>query len=327
MIVASSPLRLSFGSADHSPFAERFQGNALNFCVSKRVYIMIRQRNDLEETKYRVSYSRTELCNDIEEIELCVMRQAIKMVGIEEPLEIIYSSDCPHQMGLGTSTAMAAALLKGLYLFKDTGITNELLFDHVYKLERDVCGCTGGYQDGAVIWGGFNYLEGYPYNVKRIPVVLPIQTLDIFKKHLLLIYTGNRGDSSKALEDQLALLKCGDTLNETLLLKKLVQEMYATLLLPNFHPLTLVDTMREAWELKKKLSPTMVNSTIEFIEETVRNTDDNSAIRLVGGGAGRGLVLCLAAPESLARIKEAVAPLKVIDVEFDYEGVKARRIF
>jgi D-glycero-alpha-D-manno-heptose-7-phosphate kinase len=287
---------------------------------------MIRQRNDLEESKYRVSYSKTELCNDVDDIGLCIVKQAIKMVGIKDPLEIIYSSDCPHKLGLGTSTAMVATLLKGLYLYKNTAISSELLFDQVYKLERELCSHAGGFQDGAVVWSGINYLEGHPYNIRRSPVVLSNESLELFKKHMLLIYTGNKGDSSKALQDQLALLKCGETLDETLRIKRLVQEMHAIMIQADFHPLMLLEPMKESWEMKKKLSPTMVNDVVGFIEKMVNDVDSKSAVRLVGGGAGRGLMLCLASPDSLEQIKQMVSPLKTLEVEFDFTGTTARRI-
>jgi D-glycero-alpha-D-manno-heptose-7-phosphate kinase len=327
MIISSAPLRVSLSSSDHQPFSERFGGAALNFCINKRVYIFIRKRNDLEETRYRMSYSKTELCNDLDDIQLCLMRQSIKMVGIEDPLEIIYSSDLPHQLGLGTSTSMVAALLKGLYYYKNIGISNDLLFNHVYKLERELCGNAGGFQDGVTVWGGLNYLEGYPYNVKRNPVVLSTSDIENLKNHMLLIYTGNTGDSSTALQDQLSLLKCGETLEETLKIKRLVQEMYAMLQCSDFKPLDLVYPVREAWELKKRLSPTMVSDTILYIEKSAYGIDNHSAVRLIGGGAGRGLMLCIASPESIKQIKKSVAPLKTLDIEFDWDGVTTRRIY
>ena len=74
MIIASSPVRISLGSADHSPFAERFVGNALNIAINRRVYLFIRERNHMEEHKFRISYSKTELCEDVEEIKLEIGR-------------------------------------------------------------------------------------------------------------------------------------------------------------------------------------------------------------------------------------------------------------
>jgi D-glycero-alpha-D-manno-heptose-7-phosphate kinase len=327
MIISSAPLRVSLSSSDHEPFSSRFSGAALNFCINKRVYVLIRKRNNLEETKYRISYSKTELCDDVESINLCLVKEAIKLVDVTDPLEIIYSSDCPHQLGLATSTAMSTALIRGLFQYKNWGISSEVLFDWVYRLERELCGHAGGFQDGSVIWGGINYLTGYPFNVSRSPVPLEPDKASVFADHLLLIYTGNSGDSSQALKDQLALLKCGDTLEETLCIKKLVEEMHATMLQKDFHPLDLTAPMREAWELKKKLSPNMTSDAVSFIEDVVSSIDRGAAVRLVGGGAGRGLMLCLASPESLRKIEEVVSPLKTMSVEFDWTGAVSRRVF
>jgi D-glycero-alpha-D-manno-heptose-7-phosphate kinase len=123
MIIASCPVRISLGSADHSPFAERYGGVALNFCIQEYVYTIVRKRTDLESSKYRVSYSRNEFCNSLNDIKHPLVREAIRKVGISDPLEIIHSSSIPSQLGLATSSSMAIALLKALFFYRNiTGL-------------------------------------------------------------------------------------------------------------------------------------------------------------------------------------------------------------
>jgi D-glycero-alpha-D-manno-heptose-7-phosphate kinase len=252
----------------------------------------------------------------------------MKMLKIDDPMEIIYASDVPSKLGLGTSSAMAAAMLKALMYFKGWGVSTEMLVDYTYKLEREILNEVGGFQDQfAVCFGGFNYLEGRPNNVKRTSVALqPIQAQNLMD-HMLLVYTGNNGQSSDILQDQLALLKCGETLDDTLHIKTMVQEMYSTLLNPNFSPMDLGYVMREAWELKKKLSKSMAGPRVKKIEDTVLGINSKAGLRLVGGGGDRGMVLILTQPEFMDEIKKELAPLKTSKVEFEYEGVTVRRMF
>lgn len=329
MIIASSPVRISLGSADHSPFAERFVGNALNIAINRRVYLFIRERNHMEEHKFRISYSKTELCEDVEEIKLGIIREAIKLVGAhKERLEIVYTADTPPQLGLGTSSSMAVALLKGLWMYRNTGISNEILVEQAYKLERESLKEQGGFQDQyAACFGGVNYLEGSPGRVQRKPIALTSSQADLFKKHVILIYTGNRDQSSSVLGEQLRKLRKGETLDDTIRIKKLVEEMCSIMSMPDFHPTDLAGPLREAWELKKQLTSSMSGPRVSFIEQAVLDVNPAAGLRLIGGGGDRGVVMVISDPKYMDRIKGAVAPLKTFDIDFDWDGVTARRIF
>jgi len=328
MIIVSSPTRVSLGSSDHSPFSERFNGVALSICINKRVYVILRNRSGLEETKFRVSYSKTELCNTIDEIQLSIARAALSKTDFTDPLEIIYASDVPAQTGLGTSSAFALALLKGLLIYKNVGISNEILSEWAYTLERIDLNEKGGWQDQySLALGGINYLTGKPFNVKREPVMLSPDKAKLLEDHLLLIYTGKQGSSHKMIADQLARLEVNKTLEETLQIKKIVEEMHKLLISPDFHPTHLVYPMRETWDLKKRLSSGMTNEAVDDLERRVMDVNSKAAVRLVGGGGGRGTLLVLTAPECKEEICRAVKPLQCVDVRIDWEGVRARRIF
>jgi D-glycero-alpha-D-manno-heptose-7-phosphate kinase len=329
MIIASSPVRISFGSSDHSPFAERFVGNALNIAIDKRVFIFIRKRNHLEDFRFRVSYSKTELCESVEDIKLGIVREALKMTQLtEDSLEIVYVADTPPQLGLGTSSAMAIALLKGLWMYKGGGISNEILVEQAYKLERVCLNERGGFQDGyPACFGGINYLEGYPGKITRKALMLDQKQSVLLQSHILLIYTGNRDQSAEVLEEQIARLRKGETLEDTIKIKKLVEEMQALMCMADFHPLHLSAPLREAWELKKQLSSNMSGPKVAFIEEKVLSIDPQAGLRLIGGGGDRGVVMVITDPKHKEEIKAKVTPLRTFEVEFDFDGVNARRIF
>jgi D-glycero-alpha-D-manno-heptose-7-phosphate kinase len=326
MIVSSCGTRISFGSCDHQGFDKNWGGLALNACINKRVTIIIRSRNDLESCKYRVSYSQTELCDEVESIKHPLVREALKYLKISDPLEIIHISDVPAQLGLATSSAMAIALLKGLLLYKNSSISPEILFNWAYNLERNLVKQPGGYQDYACVYGGINLLSGHAQSVNRIPVVLDIDDTKKLEEHLLLIYTGNKGDSANILEKQLQLLHKGATIDQTLQIKRLVKEMHALLLQKPFDPLLLSYPLKETWELKKLLAPDMTGSQVEAIEKIVVGVSPNAGLRLIGSGGNRGMVLVLTDPESKEEIKKRVHPFLTMDVEFDFEGATARRI-
>lgn len=322
MIISSCPTRISLGSADHLPYSERYGGIALNIAIQKRVYVIIRQRNKLEQFKFRVSYSHTETCNEINEIQLPIAREALNMLNITEPLEIIYSADVPTQLGLGTSSSFALAVIKGLYKIKGLSISNELLAEKAYRLEREILNEVGGFQDQYSCFGGINYLTGSPYNVKRETIRMNPDKAKNLEDHMLLIYTGVQTNSHDILQEQLAKLKKGDTIETTSKIKTLVEEMYAIMCMPDFLPLYLTHLLREAWELKKKLSSSMSSPIIRDIEHLILDIAPYAGYRLVGSGGGRGLMLVILKPEDRDILIRNSGQFKTAKIKIDWEGSK-----
>jgi D-glycero-alpha-D-manno-heptose-7-phosphate kinase len=321
MIVSSCPTRISLGSADHHPFAERFGGIALNFCIDKKIYVIIRKRTRLEKEKFRISYSKTELCSSVDDITLDPVREALKMVGLDTPLEIIYASDVPARLGLATSSAFILALLKGLYYLRNTSVSPEILAEKAFTLERELLKQAGGFQDHYIGWGGINFLRGSPHRVTREAIVLTPEQIREFENHFFLIYTGDQGDSEKILPEQLEKLARGKTLDDTIKIKSLVHEMYSAMLKPTFHPMDLAVYMNEQWELKKKLSTTMTNPVIDHIEQAVKGACPQSGIRLIGSG-GRGFMLVLVPQEMRDKLIEALPGFKTATFSIDQEGCR-----
>lgn len=327
MIIASCPTRISFGSADHEPFSSEYGGIALNACIDKRIYIILRKRNRLEKNKYRISYSTTELCNDIQGIRHPLVRGALQMMEVDDPLEIIYTADVPARLGLATSSSMALALLKGLYFYKGIGVSNEKLAEDAYMLERVILGECGGFQDQyGCCFGGFNFLTGSCREVNRAAIFMDPGKAKELGDRMLLIYSGNQEDSTRVLPEQLELLKKGATIEETLEIKEIVQEIYYILLNRDFKPMDLAMPMNRAWDLKKKLSSSMSTPVIQKLEDIVKKICPTAGLRLVGSGGGRGFLLVLAPLDLCSVIKKAVHPNIVTAVNFDWEGAKAQNI-
>jgi D-glycero-alpha-D-manno-heptose-7-phosphate kinase len=241
------------------------------------------------------------------------------MVGIDFPLEIIYSADVPARLGLATSSAFVLSLLKGLYYLKNTSISPEILAEKAYTLERETMKQVGGFQDHYICWGGINFLRGSPHRVTREAVVLDPDQIRELEDHLFLIYTGDRGDSEKILPEQLEKLAKGKTLDDTIKIKSLVDEMYAAMLKPTFHPMDLAVYMNGQWELKKRLSAGMTNPTIEKIEKAVRSACPQAGIRLVGSG-GRGFMLVLVPKEMRDKLVAALPEFKTSTFCIDQDG-------
>ena len=88
MIITRTPYRISLGGGgtDLPSYYENFGGFLISGAINKYMYIIVKER--FEET-FRVSYSKTEIVKEVDSISHPIVREALKLVGIDSSLEII----------------------------------------------------------------------------------------------------------------------------------------------------------------------------------------------------------------------------------------------
>ena len=93
-------------------------GQVLSTSIDKYIYMVVKRQIGIVEYKYRVNWSKVEFRNSIEEIEHPIVREALKIMEIDFPIEITTFADIPAQTGLGSSSAFAVGLVHALYALK-----------------------------------------------------------------------------------------------------------------------------------------------------------------------------------------------------------------
>src|SRR5216684_3028017 len=117
MIITRSPLRLSLGGGgtDLPSYYRRFGGFLLAAAIDKYVYITLHQTFTRELI---VKYSHLERVDSVAEVQHPIVREALRMVGLDKPnLEITSMADIPAGTGLGSSSSFTTALLKALHAY------------------------------------------------------------------------------------------------------------------------------------------------------------------------------------------------------------------
>ena len=96
MLISRTPLRVSFvgGGSDVVSFASKHEGAVVSTTIDKYVYVVVNKR--FEETT-RVSYSRTEIVDSIDELEHELVREALRTAGIPRGTEIVTIADVPRR--------------------------------------------------------------------------------------------------------------------------------------------------------------------------------------------------------------------------------------
>src|SRR5438067_2398386 len=132
MIISRTPLRMSFvgGGSDLSAYYEHEPGAVVSTTIDKYIYITVNPKFD---RKVRASYSVTEIVDTVDDLKHELIREALKLVGIDGGIEITSISDIPSGgTGLGSSSTYTVGLLSALYAYTGRHVGAE-------RLAREAC--------------------------------------------------------------------------------------------------------------------------------------------------------------------------------------------
>lgn len=318
MIITKTPFRISFigGGTDLSEFYRTAPGVVISTAINKYMYITVKRR--FEDT-FRISYHKTEIVRRVEEIEHPIVREALKLTGLRQGIEITSIGDIPAGTGLGSSSSFTVGLLNALFALQGKLKSAEELARLACKIEIDMLREPIGKQDQYITaYGGFKRIYFNPDNSVYIdPVIIKPEVISKLKKWLLVFYTGKSRSASSILHDQK-----NNYLNKKEYFKKikdLAFDFYACL--TEGKELSRIGTiLHKSWLLKKQLSRRISNG---FIDKIYQEALDSGAL---GGkilGAGGGGFLLLYCPEKFqGKLRRSLKKLKELDFNFESEGSK-----
>ncbi len=99
LTVTRTPLRISLfgGGTDYPEYFERAPGAVVGTAIDKYIIIAALDLIGCQDYNYRLSYSRIEHCNNVEDIEHPVVREVLKHFDVNRRLDISIISDLPRQ--------------------------------------------------------------------------------------------------------------------------------------------------------------------------------------------------------------------------------------
>src|SRR5881628_2478904 len=127
MIISKTPLRMSFvgGGSDLPVFYRKYGGAVVSTAINKFVYVTVNQKFD---DRIRLSYSKTEDAKSAEKIKHPLVREALRMLGIDGGIEITSIADIPAKgTGLGSSSSFTVGLLNALHAYSGRPISVDQL--------------------------------------------------------------------------------------------------------------------------------------------------------------------------------------------------------
>jgi len=322
MIITRSPLRISLGGGgtDLPSYYHEHSGFLIAAAIDKYVYITLHQTFVPELI---IKYSKLERVLTVDEVEHPIIREALRLVGIEAPsLEITSMADIPAGTGLGSSGSFTTALLKAFHAHKKNLVHPAELAEQACQIELEKLGEPIGKQDQYIAaYGGITCFKFMPDGqVEAWPLKISQETLYDLEDNLLLFFTGYARSASKILQEQDDKSKQADkAMTENLhFVKELGQQSQAALEsdnLPEFARL-----MDIHWQRKKERSRSMSNQDINIWYDCAM---ENGALggKLIGAGGG-GFLMFYA--KDKARLRHAMRQKGLTEVRFrfDFEGTK-----
>jgi D-glycero-alpha-D-manno-heptose-7-phosphate kinase len=323
MIIARSPLRISLGGGgtDLPSYYERFGGFLITAAIDKYVYITL---HETFVPDLIIKYSKLERVSKVEDIEHPIIREALKLVGLDAGyFELTSMADIPAGTGLGSSGSFTTALLKALHAHKKNLVPNadiaaQACDIEIHRLEEPV-----GKQDQYIAaLGGITCFNFHPDGrVEAWPAKISEETRYNLEDNLVMFFTGYSRSAGTILKDQHEKSKQDDpamleNLHHTKEIGHASRRALESGDLREFARL-----MDEHWQRKKSRSGGMSNPQINEWYDLAK------ASGALGGkliGAGGGGFLMFYAEEDKARLRHAMrqAGLKEVRFRFDFEGTK-----
>jgi len=322
MIITRSPLRISLGGGgtDLPSYYREHSGFVLSAAIDKYVYITLHQTFDQELI---VKYSKMERVHSVDEIEHPLIREALRLVGVESPhLEITSMADMPSGTGLGSSGSFTTALLKALHTLRKNLVHPNELAEQACRIEIDILKEPVGKQDQYIAaFGGITCFRFLPNDqVEARPLKIATETIYNLEDNLLLFFTGYSRTASDILREQ--DVKSREADSEMMGNLHFVKDIGRRSLdaLEKGELTQFAELMNVHWEHKKRRSVRMSNDNIE---QWVALARANGALggKVVGAGGG-GFLMFYADDKVRLRAAMREAGLQEVRFRFDFDGTK-----
>ncbi len=320
MIITRTPYRVSFfgGGTDLPAWYSQHGGAVLTSTIDRYCYIAARFTPAFLGTKYRVTWSKLEEVDRIEDIQHPGVRACLQYLGVDQGFEVNHAGDLPARSGLGSSSAFTVGMLHALYALQGYRVPNQALAGAAVHVEQNVLKETVGIQDQIeCAIGGLNVIRidrSGDWQAER--VMITPERLEALQARLMLFWTGLQRTSSDIQAEQIAAVQ--QNAGPLHAIMSLVDKALYNLSTGKLDDFGLL--LHEGWTLKQRLSTRICTEEIYDLYEAARHAGALGG-KLLGAGGG-GFLLLYARPEDQPRVRAALAGLLEVPFRFEDRGTQ-----
>ena len=321
MIISKTPLRISFfgGGTDYPPYFKLHGGAVLSTTINKHIFITVNPISPINDCNYKLTYSKLEKCNTINEIAHPSVRECLRFVNTQEKLEIHVVSELPAKTGLGSSSSFTVGFLNALNAQLGNKISKAQLAANAIHVEQQLIGEDVGSQDqAAAAYGGLNRFDFRPDGtIVASPVAISATRKAQLNQNLMLFYTGITRYADEVIKEQIKKTNEGSIIKDLSQMQQMVDTGIAILSseqpLANFGKL-----LHEAWQAKRGLSSSITSSHLDSMYSKAIQAGALGG-KLLGAGGG-GFFLFYVEPDMQASVRQALQGHLEVPFQFEEEG-------
>ena len=321
MFIVRAPLRISLfgGGTDLPEFYEQHGGGiAVSLAIDKYVYAVFNRRFT---GGWRVSYNVTEEVGGYEEIWHTLVRPAYQLYK-PPPCTLTIIGDMPASTGLGSSSALAVALVRALDFKLNIAGSWRDLAEKAFELERGTGAKVGKQDHYAAVCGGFRIYR-FEGNANGRPAQSAGQEhaccpLSELQRWSLLLYTGRTRPAAAILAAQAQHADVG-ALHEIWS----IADAAAQRLLEypaSVDAMAIGQWLQRTWQAKRRVVAGITDAALDAQYEAALAAGAVGG-KLLGAGGG-GCWFLVVPPSAQQRVKDALGLLE-IPWSWDTSGCKA----
>jgi D-glycero-alpha-D-manno-heptose-7-phosphate kinase len=323
MIISRAPVRLTLGGGgtDLASYYSKYGGFLMAAAIDQYVFVSVNKRF---YDSIRLSYSQTEIVDDVSQIKHRIFREALRLLRLDGGIELVSVADVPSNCGLGTSSSFTVSLLNALHAYNRNYVTQKQLAEEACHLEIDVLGEPIGKQDQYMAaFGGVTCLT-FEKNgdVLAEPLMISDEVMDQLENNISLFHTGIERNASDILSEQDEKSKIDDP-NVIENLHKIKEiGLQTRKALEGGKADDLGELLDVHWQTKRKRSQKMTDPFIDECYEAARR-DGALGGKIMGAGGG-GFLMFYCRNSDKSRLSQAMRKmgLKPMRFRFDFEGAK-----
>jgi len=323
MMLSRAPVRFSLGGGgtDLPSYCDEHGGFLVAATIDKYIHVAASKRF---YPSILLKYSKTEQVDRVDDIQHPLFREAMKLTGVTDGIELVSIADLPANSGLGSSSAFTVALLNALHAYQHEFVATEQLAREACQIEIDILKEPIGKQDQYIsAYGGitaFTFEKGGGVTVERLP--MKPEVVENLEMNLLVFYSGIERKASVVLSEQKKTIASNkdDAVQRMHRIKALGHDTKRLLINGTIDQYG--DLLHEHWMNKRKLASNMTDGTIDEHYEEARKAGAIGG-KLMGAGGG-GFFMFYVRPESRRKVYETMVArgLRPLRFRFDFDGAR-----
>jgi D-glycero-alpha-D-manno-heptose-7-phosphate kinase len=287
------------------------------------MYVTVNKRFD---STIRVSYTKTEIAAQADDLHHDLIREALNTVGIKGGVEITTIADLPAGIGLASSSTVTVGVLNALYAFTGRHVSAEELAQRACEIEIDVLGKPIGKQDQYLAaYGGFQHVRFNPDETVEVnPIICSSEATQQVLNRLMLFYTGIQRSASAILSEAKKRINGNGHVKASLDQMVWLAEELRCQLLRN-ETTQIGPVLARAWELKKQMGSRVSNGILDnYYRKALRAGAEGGKVLGAGGG---GCLLLHVQPRVQPKVRRAMQRAGLTEVPFAMEPEGSKIIY